>query len=424
MTKQAFSTRVLPNGLTIMTVPREGTEAATVSFLFRGGSRYESPETNGLAHFNEHMVFKGGERYPDYRDVRKAFDQVGAVNNAYTGEEITGFWAKTPAAHILNVVDVWSDILTAAKYDPAELDKERGVIVEEINMYEDDPASDIQHVLEVVTFPDHPLGRPTLGPKENIRRFTPDDFRAYDRTHQTPDRCVLTIAGKLDGLDQAVLDGKLEAFTGSSDVAPEPARFKGDGPRLKLKHKETEQTHLAFALRGPSLRDEKRRAVFSMLAHVLGSASGRLFDEVREKRGLAYYVYAVPDQLTDAGILVVAAGVRNDQAVEATKAIVGELKRLRDGDLPDDELSVIRESLLGRLALRWEDSQALAEFYGRQQLLLGKVRATDELLKELKAVTAKEIVSLAKEIVRDDDLTMAAIGPQDEGKLKAELSFG
>ena len=421
--KPPYEVRTLPNGLTVLTVPREGTEAATVNFLFRGGSRYESPETNGLAHFNEHMVFKGGQRYPDYRAVRKAFDQIGAVNNAYTGEEITGFWAKTPAAHILDVVDVWSDVLTAAKYDPADLEKERGVIIEEINMYEDDPASDISHMLEAVTFPGHPLGRPTLGPKENIRRFTPDDFRKYNRGHQTPDRGVLVIAGNLDSLDHAALDAKVAAFTGSSDVTPEPARFGPDEPRLKLKKKKTEQSHLAFALRGPSLRDQTKHATFALLSQVLGSPSGRLFDEVREKRGLAYYVYAVPDQLTDAGVLAICAGVRNDQAVEATKAIIGELDRIKDGDLPESEFSVIRESLLGKLALRWEDSQALAEHYGRQQLLLGTVKSTKEVLAELKAVTPEQVVALAKEIIRDENLTMAAIGPQDEAQLKAELSF-
>lgn len=420
----AFAVRTLKNGLTVLTVPREGTEAATVSFLFRGGSRYETPELNGLAHFNEHMVFKGGKRYPDHRAVSHAFDRIGAVMNAFTGEEITGFWAKTRAAHILDVVDVYTDILTAATYDPSELDKERGVIIEEINMYEDNPASDLYQVLEQVTFPDHPLGRPTLGPKQNIRRFTPDDFRKYDRVHQTPDRCVLVIAGKLDGLDRAALDEQLGSFSGTSDVRPKAAAFKQTKPRLRVKRKQTEQTHLGFVLRGPSLQDREKSPVFHVLAQVLGgTASSRLFTEVREKRGLAYYVRAMADQMTDAGVLIVTAGVKNEQATEAAGAIITELKRLRDGDITEEELAMHKDSTLGRLALNWEDSQYLAGYYGEQQLLLGEVKTTAERLKDITAVTRDQVVRMAGEIVKDDGLNMAAIGPQDEAKLKAELTF-
>ncbi len=422
---ETFRTRVLKNGLTVITVPRAGTEAATVSFLFRGGSRYETPRTNGIAHFNEHAVFKGGKRYPDYRAVTQAFDKIGAISNAFTGAEVTGFWAKTRATHILDVADVFSDVLTATAYDPAELDKERGVIIEEINMYEDDPASDLYQVLEAVTFPDHPLGRATLGPKENIKRFTPDDFRTYERQHQTPDRCVLVIAGKVDGLDEAKLDKLLGRFTGTSDVRPEPAAFTQSAPRLRVKSKPTEQTHIGLTLRAPSLADRSKSPVLSVLAQLLGGTmSSRLFTEVREKRGLAYYVRAMPDQLTDAGTLVVAAGVKNEQVGEAMEAIMHELKRLRDGDLAEDELAMHKDSQMGRLALRWEDSMALADFYGEQQLLLDEVRTTQEWLKEIAAVGRDQVIGLAEEIMVGEGLSAAVIGPHEERKLKGALAFG
>ncbi len=419
-----FRTRTLDSGLTVVTVPRPGTEAATVSFLFRGGSRYETPETNGIAHFNEHLAFKGGKRYPDYRAVTQAFDKIGAVSNAFTGAEVTGFWAKTRAAHILDVADVFSDVLTATAYDPDELNKERGVIIEEINMYEDDPAADIYQVLEAVTFPDHPLGRSTLGPKENIRRFTPDDFRAYERRHQTPDRCVLVIAGKVDGLDEAKLDELLGRFSGTSDVRPEAAVVSQTEPRLRVKTKRTEQTHIGLTLRAPSLADRAASPVLGVLAQLLGGTmSSRLFTEVREKRGLAYYVRALPDQLTDAGMLVVAAGVKNDQAHDALGAIITELKRLRDGDLPADELAMHKDSQMGRLALKWEDSMALAEFYGEQQLLIGDVKTTKDRLGEIAAVTRDQVIDLAKEIVGDKGLSAAVIGPHEDAKFKDVLTF-
>ncbi len=421
---QPYSLETLPSGLQVLRVPRDGTEAVTASFLFRAGSRYESKETNGLAHFNEHMAFKGGKEYPDYQAVTHAFDKIGAVSNAFTGAEVTGFWAKTRATHVLDVVDVFSDVLTATAYDPEELDKERGVIIEEINMYEDDPASSVMWLLESACYPDQPLGRDTLGPKENIRRFTPDDFRKYESTHQTPDRCVLALAGKVDGIDEAGLKKLLDRFAGSSDITPAPAKTDQSKPNLVLKKKDTEQTHLGVALRAPALSDRARTPVLQVLSQVLGGTmSSRLFIEVREKQGLAYYVRAMPDQHTDTGNLVIAAGLRHEKAVPALAAILTEVKRLADGDISEDELAMHKDSLLGRLALRWEDSMALADYYGEQQLLVGEVTPTAEKLKSLAAVTKDQLVELARELADDTKLNAAVIGPHQAADFRKELTF-
>lgn len=417
--------KTLPSGLQVLKVPRAGTEAVTASFLFRAGSRYETTRTNGLAHFNEHMAFKGGKRYPDYQAVTHAFDKIGAVSNAFTGAEVTGFWGKVRAAHVLDVVDVFSDVLTATAYDPTELNKERGVIIEEINMYEDDPASSVMWLLESAAYPDQPLGRDTLGPKENIKRFTPADFRKYERAHQTPDRCVLVLAGKTDGIDEAGLTELLSRFSGSSAITPEPAKTKQSAPNLIVKKKQTEQTHLGVAMRAPSLADRERTPVLQVLSQVLGGTmSSRLFIEVREKQGLAYYVRAIPDQHTDTGNLVIAAGLRHEKAVPALAAILKEVKRLADGDIAESELAMHKDSLLGRLALRWEDSMALADYYGEQQLLIGKVTPTADKLKELAAVTKDQLVELARDLADDTKLNAAVIGPHAATDFKAELTFG
>jgi predicted Zn-dependent peptidase len=422
----AYSLETLPNGLQVLKVPREGTEAVTASFLFRAGSRYEDKRTNGLAHFNEHMAFKGGKEYPDYKAVTEAFDKIGAISNAFTGSEVTGFWAKSRAANVLTFVDVFSDVLTATAYDPKELDKERGVIIEEINMYEDDPASSALMELEAAAFPGQPLGRSTLGPKENIKRFTPDDFRKYESTHQTPDRCVLVLAGKVDGIDDAKLKKLLERFSGTSDIEPVAPKTEQTEPNLKVKHKKTEQTHLGVAVRAPSLADRKLTPVFQLFSQVLGGTmSSRLFTEVREKQGLAYYVRAVPDQYSDTGNLVISAGLRHEKAAEALAAILTEVKRLADGEITDDELVMHKDSLLGRLALRWEDSMALADFYGEQQLLLGDiVNSTEQKLKDLTAVTKDQLIAFGQSLVDDTKLNAALIGPHEDAAFKKALTFG
>lgn len=419
-----YSVTVAPNGLTILKVPRSGTEAVTVSVLFRAGSRYESPKINGLAHFNEHMVFKGGEKYPTFHEVTQAFDRIGAINNAFTGAEVTGFWAKVRSEYVPEALDVITDTLTKPAYDPKELDRERGVIIEEINMYEDDPASLIYEVLEKTVFPKHPLGRSTLGPKENIKSFTPDDFRQYSQTHQTPDRAVLVLAGKTESVDQKMLDEYVGRFEGKSDLTADSFAPTQKQPVLHVRKKQTEQTHMAVALRAPELGSE-RDPDLRMLGQLLGgSMSSRLFVEVREKRGLAYYVRAMPDQYTDTGNLVITAGVTREKSGEALTAILNELKRVRDGDLKDDELQMHKDSLKGRLTLRWEDSMALADFYAEQQLLLGGIqRTTGEALERIEQISVTDIVDLAKEIFTDDGLNGAVIGPHTEDEFAGKLTL-
>ena len=412
------------NGLQVLMVPREGTEAVTVEFMFRGGSRYETPAENGLAHFNEHMAFKGGQRFPNHQAVSEAFDRIGAINNAFTSQEIVAYWAKAPAAHVREVADVISDMLTAPLYEQDALDRERGVIIEEINMYEDDPASDIYEQLHHILYPDQPLGRPVLGPKENIKRFTPDDFRGFTKRHLTPDRGLLVLAGKLDDDVLKQVDEYVQRFSGSSDIKPSAADTTQESPRLKVKHKKTEQTHLAIGLRGPTFADRDDSAVLDILTNLLGGTmSSRLFIEVREKRGLAYYVRSFPYQFVDAGELWVTAGVTNSKAPDAVSAILAELSKVRDGAITDKELNIAKESMKGRLSLRWENSYELAAFYGEQQLLLGKMETTEELLAKLNAVTRDDLAQLAGRIIKDEHLSLAVIGPHDEAKFEKLLKF-
>lgn len=425
MNKAPYQLREASNGLQVLLVPRPSTEAVTVQFFFRAGGRYESKETNGLAHFAEHMVFKGGERYPNFKAVGDAINQVGGYFNAYTSSEITSFYVKVAADQIRVALDVLTDILTVPTFDAKELDKERGVIIEEINMYEDDPSSQVPVLLDEVLFPRHPLGLTILGPKQNIRSFKRDAFDRYTKQYFTPDRGVLVIAGNTDTATEKLLDEFAGRFKGSNDEEPKAAPKPGSSPRFKLKKRKTEQSHLGVALRGPSMRDGREATVrLEVLSMILGgNSSSRLFTEVREKQGLAYAVSSYPDQLVDAGSLNVYAGVSNDKADKALASVLRELARLRDGDLSDAEVAIGKESLKGTRALRWEDSTALGTLYGLQQLLLGEIKLPHELLAMIEGVTKKDIVTMAGEIVSDDKLYAVAVGPQDGKKLTELVSF-
>lgn len=421
----SYDLSTAPNGLHIVQVPRPATEAVTVQFFFRAGSRYETPATNGLAHFTEHMVFKGGAHYPTFQAVNEAVNQVGGFFNAYTSDDVTAFYVKAAGDKAEVALDVLSDILTEPVYDQAELDKERGVIIEEINMYEDDPASQLPVLLDATMYPGHPLGRPILGPKKNIETFPRDFFATYTRDYLTPDRAVLAITGKLEAVTEELLAKYVGRFSGRSAAEHESAPSPHASPQFGLKNRKTEQTHLGLSLRGPSLRERDKTVKLEVLAMLLGgNSSSRLFTEVREKQGLAYAVHASTEQMVDVGSLDVYAGVTNEKAGQAMESIMTELKRLRDGDLTDKEVTIAKESLKGMRALRWEDSSALGTLYGLQQLLMDEIRTPAEILAEVEEVTKADVVAMAGELVRDSHLHVAVVGPQKAGTFTKHLTFG
>lgn len=419
MSANSFKLQTLPNGLQVMLVPREATEAVTVEYFFRAGSRYETPDINGLAHFTEHMVFKGSEHFPTFSDVNHAINSVGGNFNAYTGGEVMGFYVKLGAEKVEIALDVLSSILTTPKLDKDELDRERGVILEEINMYEDTPGDQIHMLLDKIAYPDHPIGWPTLGSKENIRSFKRGQFGEYMAKYLTPDRAVLAISGNVSRVTEKLLQKYNGRFSGSSDVAPVPAPDSFAPRKVAVRKRETEQTHIGMAMYAPTYADDIGSAQLSVLTMLLGgNSSSRLFTEVREKQGLAYYVYSIPEQLVDTGTLSIYAGVTNEKAGQALSSILRELKRVRDGDFTGKELDVAKESYKGTRALRWEDSTALGGLYADQQLLLGRVMTPKQIFEMIDAVTREDVGKLAADIVQDAKLSVAMIGPQDEDKIR------
>jgi predicted Zn-dependent peptidase len=416
--------QTLANGVSLILVPLLNTEAVTTIVLMGVGSRFESDAQRGLAHFTEHLVFKGGRKYLTAQAVAQTLDAVGGEFNAFTSEEFTGFYTKTDGRHLELGLDVLSDMVLHAQFPADELKKEKGVIAEEINMYEDLPMRKVQHVLSDLIFGDTPMGRAILGTKTSTAAFTRDDFVAYRKEFYKGDACTVVIAGALGTIDvHALVEKYFTELPAGQAIPAKAAQFQSD-ERVRLDVRKSEQTHLALAVKGYSLNDPKRYA-FRMLTTILGgNMSSRLFLSVREEQGLCYYVRAYPDTFVDTGLLVCSAGVDNTRLPLAVSAIVAELKKLRDEPVEAEELQRAKQYLVGKMLLGLEDSEQVAEYYGLQKLLEDRIESPDEANAAMEAVTAAEVQEVAREIFTDEALRLAVCGPFDKKEeLEKLMSF-
>ena len=404
----------LENGATLLMIPLEGTAALTSIVLMGVGSRYESDKQRGLAHFTEHMVFKGGKKFKSAQEVSQALDAVGGEFNAFTAQEFTGFYTKTDGEHLELGLDVLSDMILHATFPAEELEKEKGVIVEEINMYEDMPMRKVDHVLSRLAFGEHPLGLQILGSKESVNGFTPQDFLDYRKEFYKGSKCVIVLAGAMDteAAEEAVRK-YFAALPSGESYEPDPSVWAENG-RVLLEKKDSEQTHLMLATRAYPVNHPKRYA-FRLLSTILGgNMSSRLFSSVREQQGLCYYVRAYPDTYVDAGLLVASAGVDNARLHQAVKAILKEFAIIRDELVGTDELDRAKQFLIGKTRLAMEDSEQVAEVYGMQRLLEGRMEELPLMEEQVRAVTAEQIQDVARELFTDEHLLLAVIGPQQE----------
>jgi len=415
-----YKITTLENGLQVITAPVSGTKAVTVLFLFKVGSRYESPEINGISHFLEHMFFKGTEKRPKTIDISRELDSVGAGYNAYTGEEYTGYFVRVSSEHFALGLDVLTDMMFGSKFDATELEREKGVIIEEINMYNDEPRSKVELVARELVYPNQPLGRNIAGEKEIIRNMTREQMVAYKKAHYTPENMVVAVAGGEDKVDWlSAIKEKFAGFESGTKNEFVPVVENQTKPALKLFHKETDQANFILGFRSIS-RLDKRRPILKVLTNLMGQMmSSRLFIEVREKRGLCYFVSADMVDFTDTGFWSVSAGVDLVRIEEAITVILAEIKRLIDEPITDEELNRARENIKGHLYLSLEESMAVADYLAEQQLLWGKIDDPEELAKEYEKVTKADIQNLAKELFVKESLNLAIVGPfKDEEKFK------
>ncbi len=418
--------RILSNGISVVSVPLPNTEAVTLMVFMGVGSRFERDDQQGLAHFTEHMVFKGGVRYKSTREISEALDAVGGEFNAYTSHEYTVFYTKTGAPYLTLGLDVISDMLLNATFPPAELEKEKGVIVEEINMYEDMPMRKVDQLLGELLFGDTGMGRPIIGTKESVTAFTDKDFHAYLKEKFVGSQCTIVVAGAVGGDEVAQ---QIESYFGNmpkgESYKPAPAVMLTPESKVKIEHKTSEQSHLMLSLEAFPNTDPRRMALRVLATILGGNMSSRLFAHVREEQGLCYYVRAMTDTYVDAGFLVASAGVDNTRLTQAVKAIMDQLRLIKKEGITEAELTRAKQYLTGKTLLAMEDSESVAEYYAAQDRLEGKRETPAEVLKQLDDVTMADVRNVTNDLFVDETLRLAIIGPQ-EGKqqeLEALLTF-
>jgi predicted Zn-dependent peptidase len=417
-----YHKQILKNVLRIITVPMPDNPTITVLVLVGAGSKYETKNINGLSHFLEHMCFKGTKKRPTAMDIANELDSVGAQYNAFTGNEYTGYYAKASAKHASLLVDVVSDIYLNSTLPEAEMEKEKGVIIEEINMYNDLPQKKVQDSFMTLLYGDQPAGWDIAGTKENVAGMKRADFISYREKFYTAPETLVVVAGSFD--EKKVLDLIEKSFKDCSEkvgAGKLPVKESQKKPEILIEHKKTDQTHFVLGVRTFDIFDN-RNAILKVLAGVLsGGMSSRLFEKMRNKLGICYYVNASPDSFTDHGFFSVSAGVRNDRLNEAVQEVLIELSRMRSELVSEKELIKVKEYLIGGMYLGLESSDSLADFYGFQEIIKKTTKKPEDVAKEISRVTALQIQDLAKEIFVDEKLNLALIGPYEDKKIISNL---
>lgn len=402
----------LPNKLKIVTQNLPGTESITCLVLAGAGSRYETPERSGLSHFLEHMFFKGGEKFKNTREVSEAIDSIGGEFNAFTGKEYAGYFVKVAAAHADVAFEVLSDMLVDAKFPAEEIEKERGVILEEYNMYLDTPMYQVGWNFERLLFGDQPMGWDQIGTRENISRFTRDDFVKYKNELYQPDNLVIAVAGKCEHAEVVAQVEKFFNFgEGKKAFAWKPLeKFTPNSP-VKIQDKKTEQGHLVLGVQGVAAEDPQHWTQRILAIILGGNMSSRMFLKVREEQGLCYYIRTSTDDYADAGVVSTSAGVDLKRLPLAVAAIRAEYEKIVKEPVSAEELSRAKEFLKGKLTLRLEDSEEYAHLLGKQFLLYAQQDELAEIFAKIDAVSAEAVQKLAQKIFVPGSLRLAAIGP-------------
>jgi predicted Zn-dependent peptidase len=407
------STTVKANGLPLHRVALPGTRALTALIAFDAGARTEGDGENGMAHFLEHLVFKGGKKYPTYRDINETAERLGGVLNAYTSHDLVAFHITVRAEAAAEAIDLLTDFVGCARLDEEELDRERGVVIQEINRAYDQPSTVAEHLIDRAAFGEHPLGRTVLGPEENLRSFSREGIVAFRERRWSPSRGGAFFVGNLDSLpDEETLQELLSRFPARPE--PEPyAPAPSFQPQTLVQRRETNQSHLRMIYR-PQLDvcDIRERAALSIYATLLGGSMGsRLFDEIREKRGLCYSVYAFDHAFADVPILQLGSGLESSKCVEAYGRMREIVSELREEGPTEPEVERARAYAAGRLVLAFENTGAVARHAASSAIIFDEPIDPDDAVAQLDAVTFEEVREVATKVA--DRLAIACVGPHD-----------
>jgi predicted Zn-dependent peptidase len=415
-----ISSQTLANGLPLYRVEVEGTRALTLLVAFDAGARAERPEENGMAHFLEHLVFKGGEKYPSYRDVNEAAESIGAVLNAYTSHDLVAFHITVRAQRALEAADLLTDFVGRPRIDAEELNRERGVVVQEIARANDQPATIAEHLIDEAVFGPHPLGRPVLGPAEHIRdTFTRDGIVAFRSRRWSPARGGAFAVGNLDSLPQ---NGELNELFSRFAAQPEPEPYEPApvfSPSVLIRERDSNQSHLRMSYRPEiDVSDPRERAALVIYSTLLGGSMGsRLFDEIREQRGLAYSVHSFPHAYADVPVLQLSAGLDSSKCIEAYQRMREIVTELREQGPTDAEVERARAYAAGARAIAFENTGAVARHAAQQTIVYREPVDPDRSIELLDAVTVTEVRDIATRIA--DELSVAVVGPHTAEELAA-----
>ena len=408
-----YTRSILKNGLRVIVVPIDDVESVTSLVMVGAGSRYETRKNNGISHFLEHMAFKGTKKRPTAREIATLIDGIGAESNAFTGKEVTGYYIKSAAAHVNTTLDILSDILTNSKLDQEEIDRERGVIIEEINLYEDTPMRKIYDVFEDLMYGDTPMGWDIAGTKDVINSTNRADFVSYMDSLYSADNMTVVVAGKVNAQKiSADIEKFFSPMKKFRTFKPQPVTESQKKPEVRIKHKKSEQAHFAVGVRTSGLQDETDRYPLSILSSILGGGmSSRLFYEVRERKGLAYYVRSYSEKYADVGYLASFAGVDPKRVDDAISTVVEEYQKIqKKGEITVDEVTKAQEFVKGHFILELEDTKSIATHYASEELLEKEMKNPDEIMKKLDAVTLDEVHAVAVKYLEKQPLNLALIG--------------
>ncbi len=420
-----FKKTTLKNGLRVITVPMADNPSVTILVVVEAGSEYETKELNGISHFLEHMVFKGTTKRPKAIDISRELDGIGAIYNAFTSAEFTGYYAKADSKRVDDILDVVSDMYLDPLFDEAEMEREKGVIVEEIRMYRDLPQRHVQDVFTALLYGEQPAGRHVVGTEANVRSFSREALVKYRKERYVSYTTTVMVAGSFD---EAEMIKKIERTFCS--ISPEKAENKSQvtesqkSPAISIEFKETDQTHLVIGVRTFPVTD-RRMPAMSVLSTLLGHGmSSRLFSKMRDELGICYYIKADDDPSTDHGSFSISAGVDNSRIEEGIRGILAECDRLKKELVSESELKKVKDYIAGTTILGLETSEARAEFFGLQEVLKKDIESLDELIAKINSVTAEDVRDLARSIFVNENLNMALIGRvKDDSIFKVYFRF-
>lgn len=412
-----FKRKILKNGMRVITIHMADNPTVTVLVMVEAGSKYETKEINGLSHFLEHMCFKGTVKRPKPIDIVRELDSIGSHYNAFTSYEFTGYYAKSNAKHLETILDVVSDIYLNPTFPEKEIEKEKGVIVDEISMYEDLPHAEVNSVFMDLLYGDQAAGWKITGTKENVRTMKREDFVNYRQKHYVAPGTTVIVAGDFDEKHlQKLITEKFKDIHDGEKHSKLKVTEKQSAPQVAVKYKKTDQAHLIMGVRTFDTYSDKNITLRVLSAVLGGGMSSRLFQKIRDEMGVGYYVHSSFDTYTDHGYLDVSAGVDPTRVKEVIAAIMEEFKRLKTELVAPEELKKAKDYIVGNMYLSLESSDSLAEFYGYQEVMRKELLKPAEIAAKIKTVTAEDIQKMAKQIFTDKGLNMALVGPFEDKK--------